>query len=162
MDRPFDWVLTALTYIRSPMIDDWVNAQETHLTDRTNPMGTNPVLEMDEVLWAEFKMAFRDAWTDMSKKQTVYVTFSSLDFGPYFPSVLSSPILIPFVLSYTDYIGLPRSSFLSLIPPISDRPLYYLVALCLSLYQYPPSYHVQYISPQSSVTVDLDYVPSPK
>ena len=72
MERPFDRVLTALTYIRGPMVNDWVNAQETHLTDQTDPAGTNPVLETDEVLWAEFETAFCDAWTDTSKKQTVY------------------------------------------------------------------------------------------
>ena len=72
MERPFDRVLTALTYIHGPMVDNWVNAQETHLTDRTDPVGMNPVLETDEVLWAEFETAFRDAWTDTSKKQTAY------------------------------------------------------------------------------------------
>ena len=35
-------------------------------------MGQNPILETDKVLWTEFKTAFHDAWTDTSKKQTVY------------------------------------------------------------------------------------------
>ena len=30
---------------------------------------TNHVREEDEVLWAEFEMAFADAWMDTSKKQ---------------------------------------------------------------------------------------------
>ena len=72
MDRPFNRVLTALTYIRGPMVDDWVNTQEDHLTERTDPAGANPVPETDEVLWQEFETAFRDAWTDTSKKQTAY------------------------------------------------------------------------------------------
>jgi hypothetical protein len=33
MTKPFDRVLTALTYIRGPMINDWVNAQEEHLAN---------------------------------------------------------------------------------------------------------------------------------
>ena len=49
--------------------------------------------------------------------------------------------------------------FLSLITPISDWPLYYLVALCLSPYQCLSSYHVQYIGSQSSGTVGLGLCP---
>jgi hypothetical protein len=37
MTKPFDRVLTALTYIQGPMINDWVNSQEEHLADRTDP-----------------------------------------------------------------------------------------------------------------------------
>jgi hypothetical protein len=33
MTKPFDRVLTALTYIHSPMINDWVNSQEEHLAE---------------------------------------------------------------------------------------------------------------------------------
>jgi hypothetical protein len=31
MTKPFDRVLTTLTYIRGPMINNWVNSQEEHL-----------------------------------------------------------------------------------------------------------------------------------
>lgn len=54
------------------MINDWVNVQETHLVNQTDPHSTNPILETDEVLWAKFEMAFCDTWTDTSKKQTAY------------------------------------------------------------------------------------------
>ena len=88
MDRPFDRVLTALTYIRGPMVDDWVNTQEDYLTERTDPAGANPVQETDEVLWQEFETVFRDAWTDTSKKQTAYdqlmkLMMSSWDIDTY-------------------------------------------------------------------------------
>jgi hypothetical protein len=36
MIKPFDRVLTVLTYIRGPMINDWVNAQEEHLADQVD------------------------------------------------------------------------------------------------------------------------------
>ena len=89
------------------------------------------------------------------------VTFS-LDFEPAsFLSVLSPYISIPFPLSLTDYIGLLLPFLLSLITPIVDCPLYYLVAETLSSYRCGGSYPVRYISLQSGVTVDLDYVPSP-
>ena len=51
---------------------------------------------------------------------------------------------------------------LSLITPIVDRPLHYLVADPLSSYPCGCLYLVRYIAPQSSVTVHLDYVPSPQ
>ena len=86
------------------------------------------------------------------------VTFSS-DLS--FLSVLSFPISIPFALSHTDYIGLLLSSSLSLITSIVNPLVYYLVADLLSPYQWLYSYLVQYVDPQSGVTVDLDYVPLP-
>lgn len=72
MEHLFDWVLTTLTYIHRPMVNNWVNAQETHLIKCTDLARQNPILETNEVLWAEFETAFRDTWTDMSKKQTAY------------------------------------------------------------------------------------------
>ena len=72
MTLPFDRVLTALSYIRGPLIDNWVNAQENHLTTRTDTTQTTFVLEMDPVLWTEFATAFQDAWKDNSKKQNAH------------------------------------------------------------------------------------------
>ena len=72
MTKAYDRVLTALTYIRGPMINDWVNNQENNLIARTDTTRPNHVREDDEVLWAEFKTAFHDAWTDTSKKQNAY------------------------------------------------------------------------------------------
>ena len=72
MTKAYDRVLTALTYIRGPMINNWVNTQENNLITRTDTTKPNHVREDDEVLWAEFETAFHDAWTDTSKKQNVY------------------------------------------------------------------------------------------
>ena len=72
MTLPFNQVLTALSYIRGPLIDDWVNAQENHLTTRTDTTQTTFVLETDPVLWTEFATAFQDAWKDTSKKQNAH------------------------------------------------------------------------------------------
>ena len=73
MTLPFDCVLMALSYIRGPLVDDWVDAQETHLTTRTNTTQTTHVQETDPVLWTEFATAFKDAWKD-----TYIVTFERL------------------------------------------------------------------------------------
>ena len=72
MTKAYDRVLTALTYIRGPMINDWVNNQEKNLIARTDTTKPNHVREDDEVLWAEFETAFHNAWTDTSKKQNAY------------------------------------------------------------------------------------------
>jgi hypothetical protein len=72
MTKPFDQVLTALTYIRGPMINDWVNAQEEHLAEHMNPLNRGWVFETNEVLWQEFKNAFKAAWMDTLKKQNAY------------------------------------------------------------------------------------------
>ena len=37
MKVPFDRVLTALTYMRGPLINDWVDQQEKKLAARMNP-----------------------------------------------------------------------------------------------------------------------------
>ena len=43
------------------MINDWVNAQESQLSDHTDTTKPNHVREDDEVLWTEFETAFKDA-----------------------------------------------------------------------------------------------------
>ena len=65
--------------------------------------------------------------------EEVTVMFSS-DIGPIFLFCPIFPYHDPFPLSLADYIGLPRLFLLSLITPIFNRPLYYLVADVLLLY----------------------------
>ena len=72
MKVPYDRVLTALTYMRGPLINDWVDQQEKKLTKRIDTSTTNWVLETNEILWTEFETAFLAAWTDTSKKQTAF------------------------------------------------------------------------------------------
>ena len=72
MKIPYDRVLTVLTYIRGPLINDWVDQQEKKLADRIDTTKMNWVREDNETLWTEFETAFLAAWTDMSKKQNAY------------------------------------------------------------------------------------------
>ena len=72
MTKAYDRVLTALTYIRGLMANDWVNTQENVLIARTDTTRANHVCEDDERLWTAFETAFQDAWTDTSKKQNAY------------------------------------------------------------------------------------------
>ena len=55
MTKAYNRVLTALTYIWGPMINNWVNAQESQLSDRTDTTKPNHVCEDDKVLWMEFE-----------------------------------------------------------------------------------------------------------
>ena len=72
MKVPYDRVLTALTYMRGPLINDWIDQQEKKLDARIDTTKRNHVQETDEVLWNEFETVFLAAWTDTSKKQNVY------------------------------------------------------------------------------------------
>ena len=72
MKVPYDRVLTALTYIRGPLINNWVDQQEKKLESHVDTSKTNWVLETNEILWAKFEAAFLAAWTDTSKKQNAY------------------------------------------------------------------------------------------
>ena len=72
MKVPFDRVLMSLTYMRGPLINDWVDQQEKKIAARTDPTKRNHVQETDETLWNEFETAFLNAWTDTSKKQNAY------------------------------------------------------------------------------------------
>ena len=72
MTKAYNRVLTALTYIWGPMVNNWVNTQENNLVTRTDTTHPNHVCKDDERLWTEFKTAFQDAWMDTSKKQNVY------------------------------------------------------------------------------------------
>ena len=72
MKVPFDRVLMALTYMRGPLINNWVDQQEKKLAAQIDSTKHNHVREEDEVLWSEFETSFLDAWTDTSKKQNAY------------------------------------------------------------------------------------------
>jgi hypothetical protein len=75
---PFFRVLTALSYIKGPMVEDWVNAQDEELERRTNNTKPGSVCKSDEILWQEFEAAFKGAWTDTTKVQSAYSQLMNL------------------------------------------------------------------------------------
>jgi hypothetical protein len=75
---PFFRVLTALSYIKGPMVEDWVNAQDEELERRTDNTKPGSVRESDEILWQEFEAAFKGAWTDTTKVQSAYSQLMNL------------------------------------------------------------------------------------
>ena len=72
MKVSFNRVLTALTYMRGPLINDWVDQQEKALANWIDTSKNNWVHEDNEILWSEFKTAFLATWTDTSKKQNAF------------------------------------------------------------------------------------------
>ena len=88
MKIPYDRVLTALTYMRGPLINDWIDQQEKKLDARIDTTKRGHIPETDETLWNEFEAAFLNAWTDTSKKQNAYdqlmrLTMSGWDVDTY-------------------------------------------------------------------------------
>jgi Retrotransposon gag protein len=57
----------ALSLIRGPKVDDWVDDQ---LKDLELKVHTTP--RSDETLWTDFEMAFADAFTDTAKREDAY------------------------------------------------------------------------------------------
>jgi hypothetical protein len=64
MKQPYARVATALSLIRRPKVDDWVDEQlkDLELKVRTMPRS-------DKTLWTDFETAFADAFTDMAKRE---------------------------------------------------------------------------------------------
>jgi hypothetical protein len=75
---PFFRVLTALSYIKGPMVEDWVNVQDKELEQCTDNTKPGSVRESDEILWQEFEAAFKGAWTDTTKVQSAYSQLMNL------------------------------------------------------------------------------------
>ena len=88
MSVPFSRVLTALSYIRGPLVDDWVGAQDRRLERCLDSRRIDYVEDTNEILWTEFETAFRSAWKDGEKKQSAYeqlmkLTMKDLDIDSY-------------------------------------------------------------------------------
>jgi hypothetical protein len=85
---PFYRVLTTLSYIKGPIIEDWVNAQGEALERRVNTTRAPHVATTDEVLWTEFESDFKSAWKDMARSASAYdqlmkLTMKDLDVDMY-------------------------------------------------------------------------------
>jgi hypothetical protein len=64
MSIPFYRILTVLSYIKGPIVEDWVNAVDKDLERRTDTTVPGHVAETDEVLWDGFEAAYKSAWKD--------------------------------------------------------------------------------------------------
>ena len=88
ISNPFNRVLTALSYIKGPLVEDWVSAQDQRLERCLDPLHADYVPDTSEVLWLEFKTAFKSAWKDSERTQSAYeqlmkLTMKDLDVDSY-------------------------------------------------------------------------------
>jgi hypothetical protein len=88
ISNPSYRVLTALSYIKGPLVEDWVNERDKTLEKRTNRTLPNSVPDTDEILWTEFETAFKAAWKDGARTQSAYdllmkLTMKDLDVDTY-------------------------------------------------------------------------------
>jgi hypothetical protein len=69
---PFFRMLTALSYIKGPLVEDWVNTQDEELEQCTDSTKPGSVREKTKILWNKFEASFKAAWTDTTKVQSAY------------------------------------------------------------------------------------------
>ena len=84
MSNPFNRVLTALSYIWGPIVDDWVSAQDRKLERcllAANHVDYVP--DTTEQLWTDFETAFKTAWKDSERTQSVYEQLMKLTMKEY-------------------------------------------------------------------------------
>jgi hypothetical protein len=72
MSTPFYHILTALSYIKGPIVEDWVNTIDKELEQRTDTTILGHVTETDKILWDEFEAAFKSAWKDTTQSASTY------------------------------------------------------------------------------------------
>ena len=89
MSNPCNRVLTALSYIKGLLVEDWVDSQDCHLKRCFLPT-THADYRTDSSkdLWTEFERAFKAAWKDGEKSQSVYeqlmkLSMKELDIDSY-------------------------------------------------------------------------------
>src|SRR6266702_686825 len=63
MTNPYQRTMTFLSYIRGPLVNDWVQEQAQWLVDQT----TMGVLQTKENLWCTINTRFRQAYTDTTE-----------------------------------------------------------------------------------------------
>jgi Retrotransposon gag protein len=67
MKQPYARIATALSLIRGPKVDNWVDEQLRELEQKVR---TTP--KSDKTLWTKFKAAFTSTFTDTTKKEDAY------------------------------------------------------------------------------------------
>ena len=89
MSNPCNRVLTALSYIKGLLVEDWVDSQDRRL-ERCFLPTTHADYQTDssEDLWTEFEKAFKAAWKDGEKSQSAYeqlmkLSMKELDIDSY-------------------------------------------------------------------------------
>lgn len=72
MKIPFYQVLMALSYIKGPLVKDWVTSQAWKLANSIDMTKCMHLLKDDELLWNNFETVFKNAWKDTTRSQSAY------------------------------------------------------------------------------------------
>ena len=72
ISNPFNHVLTALSYIKGLLVEDWVDSQDWQLKQCLDHDCDGYIADSNEILWDEFEAAFKLAWKDGEKAQRAY------------------------------------------------------------------------------------------
>jgi hypothetical protein len=75
---PFFCILTALSYIKGPLVEDWVNTCDEELERCTDTTKLGSICENNETLWQEFEALFKGTWTNTTKVQSMYSQLMNL------------------------------------------------------------------------------------
>jgi Retrotransposon gag protein len=67
MKQPYAHVATALSLIRGPKVDNWVDEQLKELEQKARTISRS-----DKTLWTDFEAAFATTFTDTAKKEDAY------------------------------------------------------------------------------------------
>jgi hypothetical protein len=114
ISNPFNCILTALSYMRGQLIDDWVDMQSKWLEKRVNPAIARHLADTDEALWNEFETAFLDAWKDSARVTTAEdqlnkLTMKGLDVDIYIATFTRLATAAEFELDSKALVGRFRS-----------------------------------------------------
>ncbi|KAH9037602.1 hypothetical protein EDB85DRAFT_2142292 [Lactarius pseudohatsudake] len=73
MKSPYQHVFLALSFIRRPNVDDWVNGQLADIHAKVAGSATTAaILKNTESLWNDFTATFKSAFTNATEKQDAY------------------------------------------------------------------------------------------
>jgi hypothetical protein len=114
ISNPFNQILTALSYMRGQLIDNWVDMQSKWLEKRTNPAIAGHLANTNEALWNEFEAAFLDAWKDSAHVTTAEdqlnkLTMKGLNIDVYIASFTQLATAAEFELDSKALVGRFRS-----------------------------------------------------
>ena len=77
MTTPYLRTMYALSLIKGPLVNDWVNDQVTDLRQKVTRLA-NPIGRDDNILWTAFETAFTNAFTDTAKAQNAHAALEQL------------------------------------------------------------------------------------
>ena len=77
MRTPYLRTMYALSLIKGPLVNDWVNDQVTELREKVT-RANNPIGRDEEALWNAFEANFTRAFTDTAKAQNAHTALEQL------------------------------------------------------------------------------------